>query len=390
MNNLSQFFDTQSEHNLKVTELVDNMNLLKSLSVEEYTFYKKWEDINYNFNQEVSNLRLVKNRIWRPYDINDEAKTISQIESLSPKIILVDSENIYEWNTIRAFCSSMTFDANIGRNLKFLVVDEHTNAYLGCLSVGSDVIAINARDTYIGWTKEDRLEKGKLNNIAIGTSIIPTQPLGYNFLGGKLMACLVTSKFIRDLWKSRYEDLLVGMTTTSLYGSYSMYDSIPYWKSVGSSNGSVLLKPDDKIYKYWHNYIKTQFTDQYDNAYNADNAIGVTSGVKQKIMSMILKEVGLTISNYKHGYERGVYFAPFYENTKDFLCGKISEAELKPLPKYQSDVDGMLSWWKEKAIRRYKKLKSEGRLDPSTLFYDDLFGTSWKEAKTMYIDKVGR
>ena len=390
MNNLSAFFDTTEEHDLKTKELVDNMNLLKSLSVEEYTFYKKWEDVNYNFNQEVSNLRLIKNKIWTPTDIEDEQVTVSQIENLSPRIIPIESDNLYDWNIIRSFCHTMVFDANIGRNLKFLVIDDNTQKYLGCLTIGSDVIAINARDTHIGWTKEDRLDKKKLNNIAIGTCIMATQPFGYNFLGGKLMATLITSKIVRDLWKSRYEDTLIGMTTTSLYGPYSMYNSIPYWKGVGSSAGKITLKPDDKIYKYWHKYVKETYIDKYDNAYNANNAIGVTSGVKQKIVSMILKEVGLTISHYQHGYERGVYFCPIFDNTNDFLCDRIPESDLVMKKRFETDVDGMLDWWRGRAIKRYKKLREEGNLKNEILFYDDLIGTSWKEAKKMYIDQVGR
>jgi len=390
VNNLSTFFDTTEEHDIKTKEIVDNMNFLKSLTVEEYTLYKKWEDINYNFNQEVANLRLIKSNIWKPTNLDDESITVSEIENLKPKIVPIDSTNLYDWNMIRSFCHTMTFDANIGRNLKFLVTDENTNKVMGCLTIGSDVIAIKARDELIGWTKENRLDNKKLNHTAIGTCIMATQPFGYNFLGGKLMAVLITSKVVRDLWEKKYEDKLVGLTTTSLYGSYSMYNSIPYWKSAGSTAGRITLKPDDKFYKYWHRYIKEKYIDNYNKAYNADNAIGVTSGIKQKIMSMILKEVGLTISHYQHGYERGVYFAPIYQNAYEFLRNEIEQDKLVLTHRYESDTNGMLDWWKKKAVKRYRKLKQGSRLNRSVLFYDDLVGVTWKEAKKKYIEQVGR
>ena len=44
---------------------------------------------------------------------------------------------------------------------------------------------------------------------------------------------------------------------------------------------------------------------------------------------MIFNELGIKLSDYTHGYERGVYYSEFYENTKDFLQNKIDEKELK-------------------------------------------------------------
>ena len=390
MSNLASFFDMDSDHDNRVKDFVDNMNLLKSLTVEEHTLYKKWEDLNYNFNQEISNIRIVKNKIWKPTDLYNKEVTINQIQNLKPKIVLIDSSEIYDWNIVRAFCHTMSFDANIGRNLKFLVIDEASGKYLGCLNIGSDVIAIKDRDSLIGWTKENRLDNKKINNTAIGSCIMATQPFGYNFLGGKLMACLITSETVRKAWENKYIDKLVGFTTTSLYGSYSMYNGIPYWKHAGSSAGKINIKPDDKVYLYFLNYIKTHHRDEYDKIYTANNAVGVSSGVKQRLLAMIFKIVGLSPSKYTHGYQRGVYFSSIYENTKEFLCNKISESELKISERYSKDTDGMLEWWKKKAISRYEKLHQENRLNNDTLFYEDLIGISWIEAKQKYLSQVGR
>ena len=390
ISNLSTFFDTDSDHDLYVKNFVDNMNLLKSMTVEEHTLYKKWEEINYNLNQEVSNLRSVKNNIWKPTDLLNKELTLAQINDLQPKIIAVDDTNLYDWTIIRTFCHTMVFDANIGRNLKFLVIDDVTKKYIGCLNIASDVIAITDRDKHIGWTKENRLDDKKINYTAIGSCIMATQPFGYNFLGGKLMATLVTSKFIRDTWEQKYANIIAGFTTTSLYGSYSMYNGIPYWKHVGSSAGKINIKPDDKVYRYMLNYVKENRKEAYDKVTKANNAIGVSSGLKQRQLSLIFKEVGISPSAYTHGYQRGVYFSSIYENTKDFLCNKINEAELVMKERYKQDVDGMISWWKEKAIKRYSKLHEENKINNDMLFYDDLIGVSWDEAKQMYLNQVGR
>lgn len=391
MNSFSNFFDDQEDnHSSRVSDFIDNMNFLKSMTVEEHTLYKKWEDLNYNFSQELSNLRIVRNKIWKPIDIFDKEVTINQIQNLKPKIELVESNNLYDWTILRNFSHTMVFDANIGRNLKFLVSDETTGKYIGVLNVASDVISITDRDNYIGWTRENRINDKKINYTAICSCILPTQPFGYNFLGGKLMAILSTSKFVRDCWKNKYNDSIIGFTTTSLYGSYSMYNGIPYWKHVGNSLGKIAIKPDDKVYNYMHNYIKKNNKDEYDRLIAANNSIGVSSGLKQRQLSLIFKEIGLTPSHYTHGYQRGVYFASIYDNSKEFLCNKIPESDLVMKKRYESDIDGMLEWWKEKAIKRYSKLHDESKLNNNVLFYDDLIGVDWNKTKELYLNQIGR
>lgn len=392
MQNISKFFDTDSLHQQKVQEFIDNMNFLKAMSAEEHTLYKKYQDINHRFNKEIANIRIVKNKIWKPINLQDKQITLEQLENMKPRVIFVNDENtLFDWSILRDFSHSMSFDANIGRNMKYLVIDDYTGKYIGVLNVGSDAIAIKDRDAWIGWNKEIRVKEKKINNTAIGNCIMPTQPFGYNFLGGKLMAVLITSKLVRDTWKERYQDTIVGFTTTSLYGSYSMYNNIPYWKAVGSSAGKILIKPDDKVYDYMLQYIKEHRRDEYDAIQDGNNnAIGVTSGLKQRLLAPIFDEVGLKMSDYTHGYQRGVYFAAIYENAREFLCKTIDESKLVMKPRYVQDVDGMVEWWKDKAIKRYEKLHSENRLNPEILFYDGMIGMTWNESKRAYLEDIGR
>ena len=43
-----------------------------------------------------------------------------------------------------------------------------------------------------------------LFHAVMGFVIVPSQPFGYNFLGGKLIATMVNSKVVRDEWKKIY------------------------------------------------------------------------------------------------------------------------------------------------------------------------------------------
>jgi phage host-nuclease inhibitor protein Gam len=85
-----------------------------------------------------------------------------------------------------------------------------------------------------------------------------------------------------------------------------------------------------------------------------------------------------------------VYYAPRYENTREFLRGEIDKDKLIPLTKLKDDVDSVINWWKPKAIARYIKLHEEGRTKDGILYYTNLMGLSWDEAKNLYLSEVGR
>ena len=199
-------------------KLRDNMELLKSQDVYEHTLYKKWVEVQ-DFRRFINRSEVVKAKIWTPTDFQDLLGTVKEIEALQPVIRYIDPEEerslLDQWFMLRVFVSSMKFDQNPGRVLKFLITDDVTGQYLGLASISSDVIAMTARDKWIGWTTENKLDGGKLKCSAIGTCIVPTQPAGYNLLGGKLIAALLTTREVRDAWERVTGHPLVGLTTTN-------------------------------------------------------------------------------------------------------------------------------------------------------------------------------
>jgi hypothetical protein len=285
----------------------------------------------------------------------------------------------------------MEFTPNPGRNLKFFIKDRNTEKVLGVVCLGSDVVAIGVRDKHIGWTKGNKLDDGKLRHTSIATTICCTQPLGFNFLGGKLVAAMTTSSVIRNKWEELYDETLVGITTTALYGIHSMYNGIPHWKTLGESAGRIALKPDDSIYEVWHDWIKENKREEYlKRTTQKEGVAGPKTGVKSIIINMMFKELGIRGSNYDHGFKRGVYYSDIYENGREFLGGNLDEGELIMKKKFIGDVDYINNWWKPKAIRRYIKLFDEGRLKPDRLFYADVVGKTWEQTKEKYLGEIGR
>ena len=364
-------------------EFIDNMDMLKTMSVQEQTLYKKWQEFNKSekLRSKADKLDKVQQQMWTPTDIYDKEKTIQEIQDLEPIVEYTDDNET--WTLLRQGISSMEFVANPGRNIKFFVKDKITNKYLGVICMGSDVVSIKVRDEFLGWTKENKLDDAKLQHTAIGTSIIATQPLGYNFLGGKLVSALVTCSTIRNKWKENYNQTLAGITTTALYGVHSQYNGIPHWKTLGETAGQINLKPDDSIYLVWNQWLKENHYEEHHKAVNA-------TGPKNNVINRIFKHLGMKAKDYQHGFKRGVYFADIYENGKEFFRSNIEEKDLVMKEKYLLDYDRIINWWKPKAIRRYEKLHSENRLKPEQLFYSDIMDMSWEETKEKYLGEVGR
>jgi len=346
----NEFFDAgEFEFDLEKSKFIKNIDYLKSMTAEEQTFYKKWVEVQ-TYKDYLNKSGVVKAKIWTPTDINNVELTVKELENLNPTIVHVTAGSAYEqdWLMLRLFCHTMEYAQTPGRFIKLLITDGNVDnpRYLGAVSISSDVIVITDRDNYIGWTADNKLKDKRLVHSAIGRS---------------------------------------------LYGSYSMYNSLKWWHKCGSSTGKMMIKPDDSVYEVWHQWIKDNKSDQYNKAMTQKEGVsGPVTGAKTRVINMIFQTLGIKASDYTHGYERGVYYSCFYENTKEFLQNKIGEKELKLKELFKKDVQGVFDWWKPKAIERYKKLHGEGNIKSDILFYNKMIGMTYDDAKSKFFDEVGR
>lgn len=386
-------------------KFIENLDYLRTMSVEEQTLYKKWMEWNEDLISNMKKLPVLQSHydaLWKPTDIMNKELTIAEIQAIDPYVEIVDDDpkQSTRWTEIRRLIHTMEFQANPGRNVKCYVKDRVSGKILGQICLGSDITSLGVRDEYIGWQKEDKFKNGKLNCTTIATTIVSTQPFGYNFLGGKLIAALATSPEVRDYWQKKYNNPLIGVGTTSLYGIHSQYNGIPHFKTLGESKGKISTKPDDKVYDPWHQWLKENKKDWYEQHItrererNGENMgyekNGPVSGIKQKIIQAIFKELGIKGNAYDHGFQRGVYFAQMYENGNEFLCSKIEEKDLILKEKFAKGNEYTVKWWKDKAIKRYEKLFEEGKIKPEVLFYVNAIGMTWEQMKDNYLKEVGR
>ena len=353
---------------------------MSKLSVEEYTLYRKWYEINskeWN-KKELQRIWEVEHQIWVPNKPTD-------FEDLQP--ILIHADNPFwnqTWNILRVFTSTMPWNMNVGRLQRFVVANKFDNKFLGVISVASDFISLGGRDKKIGWTYQHRIKERMINHTAMGSSIVPTQPFGFNFVGGKLIALLTVSDFIENIWNRKYKETLAGFTTTSLYGGFSQYSGLRYWKKCSSTEGRIPLEPSDECYKQIRTWVRETYPEDFDRL--TKNVDKILSRPKARLLNFAYKQ--LKIKPPENDFSRGVYWCPLYMDSEAFL-----RKESKDLGKrrFNNNIDSLTDLWKEKyAWKRVANLTESGVYNTKGLFYNEMIDLGWNEAKTKYLSGVGK
>ena len=394
--------------------LMKDLEFLCTMSSEEYTLYRKFVEIHreypYDFKQaeqintfwstdgpRYPELEPFKNNIWIPDSLQD-------YKELKPEIICTNTRPglVEDWNVLRTFLSTMINNANIGRNLYFII--KNKNKYLGVMALSSDFLDLTPRDEYIGWSRESKTHGRMINHTAIGSTIVPTQPLGYNFVGGKLIALLILSKVVEEAWNSVYDrtqmpSKLAGITTTSLYSSFSQYTNLKYWNSLGHSAGSIKFEPSQETIdivkqwlmgyddndgkgpgrRFWEWYIATE-----------PGGMPLKRDYKQRSLSFVYSKLKIDKKYFQTNHTRGIYFCPLFNTTKEYLRGEIPTLEEKDR-RFDNSVEALTELWKEKyAVKRIDKLVADNRVSNEILFYDDVIKMTWPEVRAKYLKDVGR
>jgi hypothetical protein len=386
--------------------LIDDLTYASKMDVREYTLYQKWCEVKERYPvNEVSTLwgdelqmvypeqekliKEVKSNFWIPNEPDDYAK-------LYPIMQIYNGELAETWNAIRTFSSTMKNNSNIGRNLFYTVIDQQTGKYLGVICISSDFLDLTPRDNAIGWSRDVKTQQGMVNHTAIGSTIVPLQPLGFNYMGGKLLALLCLSDTVQLDWKVRYGDTLVGVTTTSLYGNtksdgLSQYDGLEHWNKMGFSSGSVAFEPTRTTKRMVFDWIRENHPRKYFEWWEAKNVSGMPlkRDHKNRSLNFAYSKLGIPKNLIRTEHQRGIYFSPLYKNTFDYLRKEITDKDL--IKSFDTSTESLTDIWKTKYAKgRISMLKKKNTVSYESLFYDDLIYLSWEETKERYLPQVGR
>jgi hypothetical protein len=397
--------------------VIKDLSFVSAMNVKEYTLYQKWCEVHQKYPtietnsffddrpaladpEQGSIIQEVKNNFWNPEDPMEYL-------NLEPELIYTDVENEGKvgsitgkklpaiWNTLRTFLSTMKNNSNIGRNLYFIIRDKKTEKYLGVTCMSSDFLDLTPRDEYIGWDREAKTQR-MINHTCIGSTIVPIQPLGYNLVGGKLLALLCLSDTVEKTWEKQYGDKLVGVTTTSLYGKtktipLSQYDRLDHWKKMGWTAGSVSFETERSTRKLIQQWLMKNHTRKYFEWYIAKKPSGQPHkrDHRNRSHTFTYSQLGIDKKLIKSEHARGIYFSELFKNTKEYLKEEIQEDKL--VRAFDNSTEALTHIWKTKyAKKRIESLIAQGRLSKETHFYDDIIYLNWEETKKKYLFQVGR
>jgi len=388
------------------SKLISDLSYASKMDVREYTLYQKWlevhekyptrelttlfgQDIQLVNPEQVKLIEQVKANFWKPESPDD-------YEKLRPVMKLSNGDLAETWNTVRTFSSTMKNNSNIGRNLFYTVIDGQTEKYLGVICISSDFLDLTPRDKAIGWPRDIKTTGNMINHTAIGSTIVPLQPLGFNYMGGKLLALLCLSDTVQNDWKVRYGNTLVGVTTTSLYGNtksngLSQYDGLEHWNKMGFSSGSVAFEPSRKTVNMVYDWVKENYTQKYFEWWEAKNPKGLPlkRDHKNRTLNFAYSKLGIPKELIRTEHQRGIYFSPLYNNTNEFLRKEIGDEQL--VKSFNTSEEALTQIWKTKYAKgRISMLKKKNNVSYESLFYDDLIYLSWEETKAKYLPQVGR
>ena len=264
-----------------------------------------------------------------------------------------------------------------GKSIKWVVYEKNTNKIVGFIRLGSPTINCRPRNEFLGKpldTLNSTIMKRFNDSCIMGFTIVPTQPFGFNYLGGKLLAAICCSHLTKNTLDRKYGGPFCMFETTSLYGStksVSQYDGMkPFLRHKGETVSDFApLINDDNFHK-----LNDWFKERNGEPLIDPQASSRKLKTQTKMISIIkasLKGVDddaynkfcQTFINAKSLTEKKrVYISDFgFDNVKEYI--NLETDELKKKENYDRySFEGVCDWWKHKASKRYKTLKADGRL----------------------------
>mgnify|MGYP001290171315 FL=1 len=275
-------------------------------------------------------------------------------------------------NLLRAV-SSHNNESNIpGRELRWMIFEKKTQSCLGFIRFGSPTINSKPRNLWLGQAPNLSIFN---RHAAMGFVIVPSQPFGYNYLGGKLLALLCCSHYARETLNEVFEKDIALFETTSLYGSTtdaSQYDGLkPFMRYKGLTESKFLPLLHDEAFHRLHD----RFTVWNNNQPLTDKKASSKKMKRQTKMISItrnsLKEYGMEEKLDQFNsviktalsltQKKRTYFCEYgYSNVREVILGE--QEKLVRGPNWDKFyLENIISWWRKKATKRYEKLKAEGR-----------------------------
>ena len=289
-------------------------------------------------------------------------------EDMDIEVAQIDNQT---FNAMLEKVASFRPDQAPGKELKLVVKEKNTNTLLGFIKLGSPIINSKPRNNYLG----DVPELTIFNQRAImGFVIVPIQPFGFNYLGGKLLALICCSHKVREMINEKYDTEFCLFETTSLYGNIkgtSMYDGLkPFLRFKGDTISKFVPTLGEEAYASCKKIIEDDVQDEIIHKDASSRKLKITTkmislikaslresdiDLYEKFVSAITKAEGVTTQKRFYMSDYG------FENTRDVLLGK-TDTLIKGQNYHKHDLENIINWWKRKATNRYNNLKANDKV----------------------------
>lgn len=237
---------------------------------------------------------------------------------------------------------SVPVSEGFGRRLRFLVKDRQNEKLVGVFALGDPVFNLGARDTWVGWSAEDR--RKRLVHV-MDAFVVGAVPPYAQIIAGKLVAALMTSQEVMTAYEETYigrtsviEHLsrrarLVLLTTTSALGRSSLYNRLalpngPVFTRLGVTKGFGHFHLSGHLFDLMRRFLR-----QRKHPYACGNRFGMGPNWKLRVARAALEAVGFESDKVlNHGIEREVYGIPLAQNWRRVLLGEEQTVKALCLP----------------------------------------------------------
>lgn len=256
---------------------------------------------------------------------------------------------------------SVPVSRGFGRRIRFLVRDNQNGKLIGIFALGDPVFNLRARDNWIGWSVRDREER--LVHL-MDAFVVGAVPPYSELLGGKLVASLVASREVGNVFNAKYGGTkgviskreknarLTMVTMTSALGRSSIYNRLSLGDMVqlrrlGYTEGWGHFQISDEMFESIRGLLSEK-----GHPYADGNHFGSGPNWRIRVIREGLKTLGLDSNILKHGIKREVFAMTLAENWREFLLGSDCSPRAKSYSLNEIASAAKERWILPRALRR--------------------------------------
>ena len=265
-----------------------------------------------------------------------------------------------------------------GKSIKWVVYEKNSGQIAGFIRLGSPTINSKPRNTFLG-KPLDTLSKDVMkrfnDSTIMGFIIVPTQPFGFNYLGGKLLAGICCSHLTKNTLNKKYGGPFCMFETTSLYGSTkssSQYDGMkPFLRHKGETVSDFAPLINDDNFHRLNDWFKERnegepLIDPMASSRKLKTQTKMISIIKASLKGVDDTAYNKFVQTYIDAKglteQKRAYMSDYgYSNVKEYMNMETDTLTKKDnFDRYS--FDGVVDWWRSKASNRFETLKNDGRL----------------------------